>query len=103
MEYNELINRMQQASVDAPDAENILAGMRCTVHRRRMQQQVLLSSVLVLAVIAPAFLLQYGHNEARITLAEQVSLKIDTKSTRTPAPIVGYRHSMYNRQIYTLL
>ena len=102
MEYNELITRAQQAAVDAPDADTILSGMHHTLNRRRRQRQAVLSTVLVLVVGASSLLLQPRY-ESHITLAEQVSAHIDTPATRTPAPLVGYRHSMYNRQIYTLL
>lgn len=38
-----------------------------------------------------------------LTLAERVSRTIDTPRNDVPAPLAGYRHSIYNRQIYTLL
>lgn len=102
MEYNELITKAQQAAVDAPDTNAILRGMHRTLHRRRRQQQAVLSTLLVLVVSGSLFFLQ-PRQESRITLAESVSAHIDTPPTRTPAPLVGYRHSIYNRQIYTLL
>ena len=102
MEYNELITRVQQASVDSPDTDAILSGMRRTLRRRRQQRQAIFSVVLVFAVGSSVFFLQ-PHNEIPLTLAESVSAHIDTPSTKTPAPIVGYRHSVYNRQIYTLI
>lgn len=102
MEYNELITKVQQAEVDAPDTDTILTGMRRTLSHRRRQRQVVLSTVLVLVVGASSIFLQPRY-ENHITLAEQVSAHIDTPPTKTPAPLVGYRHSMYNRQIYTLL
>ena len=102
MEYNELITRAQQAEVDAPDTDTILSGMYRTLNRRRRQRQVVLSMVLVLVVGASSLFLQPRY-ESHITLAERVSAHIDTPATKTPAPLVGYRHSVYNRQIYTLL
>ena len=102
MEYNELITKAQQASVDAPDTNAILSGMRHTLQRRQRHQQVVLSAALVLVVCVSVFFMQPRY-ESHVTLAEYVSAKIDTPPTRTPAPLVGYRHSMYNRQIYTLL
>lgn len=102
MEYNELITKAQQASVDAPDTDAILSGMHRTLRRRSRQRQMVLSVVLVFAMGTSVFFLQ-PHYETHLTLAERVSAHIDTPATRTPAPLVGYRHSMYNRQIYTLL
>lgn len=102
MEYNELITKAQQAAVDSPDTDAILTGMHRTLRRRRQQWQALLSVVMLLAVGTSVFFLQ-PRSETRLTLAECVSAHIDTPSTKTPAPLVGYRHSMYNRQIYTLL
>lgn len=102
MEYNELITRAQQAAVDAPDADAILAGVHRTMHRRHRQRQVALSTVLVLGVGTALFFAQPSY-ERHITLAEHVSAHLDTPTTRTPAPLVGYRHSKYNHQIYTLL
>ncbi len=102
MEYNELITRAQQVSVDTPDTNAILAGMSRTLRRRRRQRQALLSAMGLLVVGVGLLFLQPRH-EGHITLAERVSAQIDTPATRTPAPLVGYRHSMYNRQIYTLL
>ena len=102
MEYNELIARAQQATFEAPDTDTILSGMHRTLNRRRRQRQAVLSTILVLVVGASGLFLQPRY-ESHITLAEQVSAHIDTPPTKTPAPLVGYRHSMYNRQIYTLL
>lgn len=102
MEYNELITKAQQVSVDAPDTDAILTGMRRTLRRRQQQRQALFSTLLVLAVGVAVFSFQPRY-ESHVTLAELVSSRIDTPPTRTPAPLVGYRHSMYNRQIYTLL
>ena len=102
MEYNELITRVQQASVDVPATDAILTGMHRTLRHRRQQRQALLSLVMLLAVGTSVFFMQ-PRNETRLTLAECVSAHIDTPPTKTPAPLVGYRHSMYNRQIYTLL
>lgn len=102
MEYNELITKAQQVSVDAPDTDAILTGMHRTLRRRQQQRQALFSTLLVLAVGVAVFSFQPRY-ESHVTLAELVSSRIDTPPTRTPAPLVGYRHSMYNRQIYTLL
>lgn len=104
MEYNELITRAQQASVDAPDTDAILAGMRRTMRRRQRQRQTVLSTLIVLAVTSSAYLMQPRYDKAdSLTLAEVVSRRIDTPPTNMPAPLVGYRNSIHNRQIYTLL
>ena len=102
MEYNELITRAQQESVEAPDTDTILTGMHRTLRRRRLQWQSLFSIGILLVVGTSVFFLQPRY-EVSATLVEKVSLHIDTPTTKTPAPLVGYRHSLYNRQIYTLL
>ena len=38
-----------------------------------------------------------------LTLAERVSRTIGTPRNDGPAPLAGYRHSIYNRRIYALL
>ena len=102
MEYNELITKVQQAVVDAPGTDDILSGMRRTLRRRRQQGQAVLSVVILLVAGVSLFFI-WPRYEKHLTLAESVSAHIDTPPTRTPAPIVGYRHSIYNRQINTLL
>lgn len=103
MEYNNLITRVQKASVDAPDTDAILGGMRRTLHRRHRQRQVAISLAIVLAVGTAVATMQPRHDRA-VTLAELVSLRIDTPPSPEPAPIAGYRNSLYNHQIiYTLL
>lgn len=88
--------------VDAPDTDAILTGVHLTLNRRRRQRQALLSTAVVLVTGVSLFFMQPRY-ENHITLAECVSAHIDTPATRTPAPLVGYRNSMYNHQIYTLL
>lgn len=104
MEYNELIAKAQQAFDEPPATDVLLDGMRRTLHRRRQRRQALLSAVVVLLAVA-ALLPSLSASQAvpPLTLAEQVSLCLDTPSNHTPAPLAGYRHSIYNRQIYTLL
>lgn len=102
MEYNELITRAQQEAVEAPDTDTILSGMHRTLRRRRQQRQTFLSIGMLLVVGTSVFFLQPRY-EVSATLVEKVSLHIDTPATKTPAALVGYRHSVYNRQIYTLL
>lgn len=102
MEYNELITRAQCASVDVPDTDTILGDMRRTLHRRYRQRQVAVSLAIVFAVGASVTTIP-PRQDKTVTLAERVCLRIDTPPTQVPAPLVGYRNSMYNRQIYTLL
>ena len=103
MEYNELITRARQASVEAPDTDAILGGMRRTLRRRQRQRQTVVSMLLVLAVGSSLlFVHQPEEQLTAMTLAEQVSARLDTPPTNLPAPLVGYRNSIYNRNIYTL-
>lgn len=102
MEYNELIEKVQQTSVDVPDTDAILGGIRHTVRRRRQQRQLVFSLTIILAVGASAYFMQ-PRQEKTITLAELVSRDINTPPSHEPAPIVGYRNSIHNHQIYTLL
>lgn len=101
MEYNELITKAQQSVDDAPDADTIIAGVHHAMRRRR-QRQALVSVVVALAVGTSAFFMQPRY-ETSVTLAEQVSRRVDTPRTKLPAPVMGYQHSIYKRQIYTLL
>lgn len=103
MEYNELIAQARQAATDAPDTDAILGAMRCTLRRRQQRCQALLSAVLVLAVGASLLsVYQPAGRLASTTLAERVSARLDTPPTNLPAPLVGYRNSIYNHNIYTL-
>jgi hypothetical protein len=104
MEYNELITRVQQAPVEVPGTEALLQGMHRTLQRRQKQRQWAVSMFFVLVVGATIALLPSATPAARpITLAEQVSRQIDVPRSNTPAPLIGYRNSIHNRQIYTLL
>lgn len=104
MEYNELITSVQQAPVDAPNTDAILQGMRRTLHRRRQRRQTLATTVVVLLASATMVLpLLPSQHEPLVTLAERVSSQLDARPNNLPAPLAGYLHSMYNRQIYTLL
>jgi hypothetical protein len=104
MEYNELITRAQRASVEPPATDAILGGMRRTLHRRRQRRQAWVTTVVVLlAGAAMALPLLPSQHEPLPTLAERVSSQLDARPNNLPAPLAGYRHSMYKRQIYTLL
>ena len=104
MEYNELIEQARQATVDAPGTDTIMGGMRRTLRRCRQQRQTFISALLVLAVGASLTIARpsYGH-PAAMTLAEQVSARLDSTPDTLPASLAGYRHSNYYRQIYTLI
>lgn len=104
MEYNELIAKAQQAFDEPPATDVLLDGMRRTLHRRRQRRQALLSAVVVLlAGAAMALPLLPSQHEPLPTLAERVSSQLDARPNNLPAPLAGYQHSMYKRQIYTLL
>lgn len=104
MEYNELITRVQQAPVEAPDTDALLQGMHHTLQRRQRQRQWAVSMFFVLVMGATIALLPSATPTAHpITLAEQVSRRLDVPRNNAPAPLVGYRHSIRNRQIYTLI
>ena len=104
MEYNELIAKVQHLPVDVPDSNAILQGVRHKVTRRRRQRQVVASMLVVLVLGGASMLFLPQPTPARpLTLAERVSRTIDTPRNDVPAPLAGYRHSIYNRQIYTLL
>lgn len=104
MEYNDLITRVQQAPVDVPDADAILGSMRRTVRRRELRRRTLLSSAFVLAVgVAMVLPLATSHGTSELTLAERVSRSLDVRPNDIPAPLLGYQHSIHNRQILTLI
>jgi len=101
MEYEDLIEQAQQMSIDVPDTDAILSGMHRTMHRRLRQRQSVLSVLLFLGAFTTLFFAQ-PVGKSPLTLAERVSAHLDTPSNDTPAPLVGYQHSIRNRQIYTL-
>lgn len=102
MEYNDLITRVQQAPVEVPDTDTILGSMRRTVRRKELRRRTLLSSVFILvaggAMMLPLFT---PPHTGELTLAERVSRSLDVRPNDIPAPLLGYQHSMYNRQILT--
>lgn len=104
MEYNELITRVRRASVEAPDTDTLLQGMRHTLKHRQQRRQWIVSMVFVLFVGGSvALLLPAAPAPRQLTLVERVSRQLDTPRNNTPAPLVGYRNSIRNRQIYTLI
>ncbi|MBQ8704027.1 MAG: hypothetical protein IJ524_06595 [Bacteroidales bacterium] len=104
MEYNELITRVQQAPTEAPSTDTLLGGMRNTLRRRRQQRQTLVSAVAVLVIGGAAILsLPASERSTEPTLAERVSRSLDTRPNDIPAPLLGYQHSTFNRQILTLI
>lgn len=102
MEYNELITKAQQASVDTPDADTILSGMHRTLRRRQQRHSLLLSLTLV-ALVGLSVALMQPAEERPLTLAERVSAQLAKPTSKTPPSLVGYRHSVRNHQIYTLI
>ena len=104
MEYNELITRARRLYVSAPDTDVILRGMRHRMKRRQQRRQWVVSMALVVLMGAStAFLLQPTATQPRLTLAESVSRQLDKPRSNMPAPLVGYRNSIRNHQIYTLI
>lgn len=104
MEYNDLITRIQQSSVDVPDTDAILDSMRRTVRRRALRRRTILSSVFILvAGVAMALPLATPREANGLTLAERVSCSLDVRPNDIPAPLLGYQHSLHNRQILTLI
>ncbi len=103
MEYKDLITRVQRAPVDVPDTDAILDGMRRTLRRRRQQRMTVFGVVMLLLGSTMALPLLSSPAEPEPTLAERVSSKLDARPKDIPAPLAGYRHSLYNRQIFTLI
>ena len=104
MEYNELIERVQQTPSDVPDTDAILGGMRRTVQRRRQQQWAAMGAICLVLAVAPLFLtLQPSSSNPSPTLAESVSATLPSAPGDLPAPLAGYRHSIRNHQTTTLI
>lgn len=102
MEYNELIERVQHTSVDIPDTNAILGGMRRTIHRRRQKKTILASTACLIIAIIP-LALSINRESPTPTLAEVVSATIQSSSDELPAPLTGYRNSIRNHQTTTLI
>ena len=104
MEYSELITRVQQASLETPDADALLEGMRNTMHRRRQNRRWLVMALYLIVVGGTiAALLPTTPAGQPMALVEKVSRQLDVPHDKMPAPLAGYRNSIHNRQIYTLL
>lgn len=104
MEYSELITRAQQAPLEAPGTDVVLEGMRNTMHRRRQNRRWLVMALyLLVAGGTIATLLPPTPAGQPVALVEKVSRQLDVPRDKMPAPLVGYRNSIHNRQIYTLL
>ena len=104
MEYNELITRVKQLQIEAPDTDRLLTTMRCKVQRRQRQRiGVACLSIVMVVGILMAVVPIHQTKPQPITLAEQVSRRLDVRTSHVPAPITGYRHSIKNHHISTLL
>lgn len=97
MEYNKLIERMQQTPVEVPDTDAILGGMRRTLHRRRQQRTLLASAVCLLLATLP-LTMSMGDSQSTPTLAEAVSATLPSSPNDLPAPLAGYKNSIRNHQ-----
>lgn len=102
MEYNELIEKVRHTSVDTPDTDKILNGMRLTVQRRRQQQLLTAATVCLLFAVTP-LILPLGNDNSTPTLAETVSATLPSSPNDLPAPLAGYKNSLRNHQIETLI
>ena len=100
MEYNELIEKIQQQPVDTPDTDAILAGMRRKMHRSRQRQALVAAACLLLAVVPLALPVA---DTPKPTLAETVSATLPSSPNDLPAPLAGYRNSLRNHQIHTVI
>lgn len=104
MEYNDLITRVQQASVETPGTDVLLQGVHRTLQHRQKRRQWVVSMVFVLLMGGTVVLsLPTPSKPRQLTLAERVSRTVDAPRSKMPAPLVGYRNSIHNRQIYTLI
>lgn len=104
MEYNELIANAQRAPIEVPATEELLGGMRRTLHRRQQRRQTLLSAAAILMIgTATIITLPPSDSSVEPTLAERVSRSLNVRPNDIPAPLLGYQHSSHNRQILTLI
>lgn len=100
MEYNELIEKIQQQPVGTPDTDAILAGMRRKMHRSRQRRAIVAAACLLLAIVPLALPVA---DTPKPTLAETVSATLPSSPDDLPAPLTGYRNSIRNHQSKTLI
>ena len=101
MEYNELIEKIQQQHVDTPDTDAILAGMRRKMHRSRQRRAMVAAAACLLLAVVPLAL--PVADTPKPTLAETVSATLPSSPNDLPAPLAGYRNSLRNHQIHTAI
>ena len=104
MEYKELITRAQQTSIDVPDTDALLDGMRRTLRHRRQRNATLVAVACLLLTITPLtlhFTLSSYHPTP--TLAESISATLPSCPDDLPAPLAGYRNSIRNHQTSTVI
>jgi hypothetical protein len=102
MEYKELREKTQAMPVDVPDTDTIITGMHRTIQRRRQRQTLLAAAACILLAIMP-LTMTVGGNSAKPTLAESVSATLPSSPDDLPAPLAGYRNSLRNHQIHTVI
>lgn len=102
MEYNELIVKIQHQPVDTPDTDAILAGMRRKMRRSRQRQAIVAAAACLLLAIVP-LALPIADTTPKPTLAETVSATLPSSANDLPAPLAGYRNSLRNHQIHTVI
>lgn len=81
-----------------------MRSVRQTLQRRDQRRRTVLSSLfLLLACVAIVLPLTSTQEPQELMLAERVSRSLNARPNELPAPLLGYQHSIYNRQIYTLI
>lgn len=104
MEYNELIEKVRHTAVDTPDTDAILDGMHHTMRRRRQRQTTAVAAVcLLLAVVPLTFRIPLSTSHPHPTLVETVSATLPSSPNDLPAPLAGYKNSLRNHQIETVI
>lgn len=102
MEYNRLIEQAQQHVADAPDEDTIIAGVHRTLRTRCKRKIILASTACILLTVMPiAF--TFNTDNISPTLAETVSATFQPSPDAPPAPLVGYRNSLRNHKLMTLI
>lgn len=102
MEYNKIIELARQSMPDAPDTDEVLNGVHRTLQRRRRQRTMIASVACIVLAIMP-LTLNTKHSTINTTLVESVSASLPPSTSNMPAPIEGYRNSIRNNLIMTMI
>lgn len=106
MEYNKMIELARQAPHDAPDTGEVMESVRHGLRVRRQRQRLLTSMACIVLAVTPIALTTHLSNHTSRTaptLAETVSATLSTTPNDLPAPLRGYRNSIRNHQIMTVI